>query len=154
MKIILLKDIPKLGKKYEVKTASDGHAVNMLIPRGFAIAATAENLRRFEAEKAKLEGERKVHEALLAENLKALADVVLTISGKASDKGHLFASLHAVDIAAELAKQARIQLDPSFIQLDHPIKEVGEHMIEVKGEGLPAGQAGKSVKFKVVVKAA
>jgi len=146
MKIILLKDIPKLGRKYEVKNASDGHAVNMLIPRGFAIAATAENLRRFESEKAKLEGERKVHEALLAENLKALEDVVLTISGKASDKGHLFASIHAADIAAELAKQTRIQLDPSFIQLEHPIKEVGEHKIEVKGEG-------KSVKFKVVVKA-
>ena len=146
MKIILLKDIPKLGKKYEIKNASDGHAVNFLIPRGLAIAATPENLLRFETEKAKYDSERKVHEALLAENLKALEDTVITISGKASDKGHLFAALHREAIADELVKQARIQLDPSFIQLDHPIKEIGEHMIEVKGEG-------KSVKFKLVVEA-
>jgi large subunit ribosomal protein L9 len=146
MKIILLKDVPKLGKKYEVKNASDGHAVNLLIPRGLAIAATPENLRRFETEKAKHDGEKKVHEALFADNLKALEDTVLTISGKASDKGHLFAALHKEAIAAELQKQARIQLDPSLIQLEHPIKEVGEHMIEVKGEG-------KSVKFKVVITA-
>ena len=147
MKIILLKDIPKLGKKYEVKNASDGHAVNFLIPRGFAISATPENLRRFETEKAKYDGEKKVHEALLADNLKAIEDTVLTISGKASDKGHLFAAIHGEAIAAELEKQAHIQLDPSFIQLDHPIKEIGEHIIEVKGEG-------KSVKFKVVITAA
>ena len=146
MKIILLKDIPKLGRKYEVKNASDGHAVNMLIPRGLAIAATPENLRRFETEKAKYDSERKVHEALLAESLKGLEDTVITISGKASDKGHLFAALHKEAIATELAKQTRIQLDPSFIQLEHPIKEVGEHLIEVKGEG-------KSVKFKLVVEA-
>jgi large subunit ribosomal protein L9 len=147
MKIILLKDIPKLGRKYEVRSASDGHAVNMLIPRGLAIAATPENLRRFETEKAKYDSEKKVHEALLADNLKVLEDTVLTISGKASDKGHLFAALHREAIATELAKQTRIQLDPSFIQLEHPIKEVGEHVIEVKGEG-------KSVKFKVVITAA
>ena len=147
MKIILLKDIPKLGRKYEVKNASDGHAVNFLIPRGLAVAATPENSRRFEAEKAKAEGERKVHEALLADNIKALEDTVLTVSGKANEKGHLFAGLHQAEIAGELAKQARIQLDPSFIQLDHPIKEIGEHMIEVKTG------TGKSVKFKVVIKA-
>ncbi len=147
MKIILLKDVPKLGKKYEVKNASDGHAINLLIPRGFAIPATPENLHRIETEKAKYEGERKVHETLLAENLKALEDTVLTVFGKASDKGHLFASLHATDIVAALATQAHIQIDSSFIQLEHPIKEVGDHIIEVKGEG-------KSTKFKVIVKVA
>jgi large subunit ribosomal protein L9 len=146
MKIILLKDIPKLGKKYEVKNASDGHAVNMLIPRGFALAATPENLRRFETEKAKLEGERKIHEALAAENMKALESTILSVSGKANEKGHLFAGLHQSEIAAALATQARIQIDPLSIQLEHPIKEVGDHMISVKGEG-------KSVKFKLIVKA-
>jgi len=149
MKIILLKDIPKLGKKFEVKNASDGYAVNMLVPRGLAIAATPENLHRIETEKEKYEGERKVHEALLAENLKDLEDTTLTISVKASDKGHLFAALHREALAAELAKQTHVQLEPAMIQLEHPIKEVGEHMIEVKGEG----QAGKSVKFKVIIKA-
>ena len=147
MKIILLKDIPKLGKKYEVKNASDGHAVNMLIPRGFAIAATPENLRRIEGEHAKIEGEKKVYEALLTENLKTIEDTVLTITDKANEKGHLFAGLHQDAIAAELARQTRIQLDPSFIQLEHPIKEIGEHIIEVKGEG-------KSAKLKVIIKAA
>ena len=147
MKIILLKDIPKLGKKYEVKNASDGHAANMLIPRGFAVAATPENLRRMESERAKIEGERKVYETLLTENLKALENTVLTISGKANEKGHLFAGLHQAEIAAEIAKMARIQLDPSFIQIEHPIKEVGEHTIEIKGEG-------KSAKLKLIVKAA
>ena len=147
MKIILLKDIAKLGKKYEVKNAADGHAVNMLIPRGMAIVATPENLRRIESEKSKVEGERKVHEALLSENLKALESTVLTVIGKANEKGHLFAGLHQTEIAAELVKQARIQLDPASIQLDHAIKEVGEHMIEIKS-------AGKSAKFKLVIKTA
>jgi large subunit ribosomal protein L9 len=147
MKIILLKDVPKLGKKYEVKTASDGHAANMLIPRGMAIAATPENLARIETERAKIEGEKKVHSAILAENLKALESTGITITGKANEKGHLFAGLHQEAIASELAKQARIQIDPSFIDLDHPVKEVGEHMITVKGEGKPA-------KFKLVIKAA
>jgi large subunit ribosomal protein L9 len=146
MKIILLKDVAKLGKKYEVKNAADGHAANMLIPRGLAIAATPENLRRIESEKAVVEGERKVHQALLAENLKKLEDTVLSISGKANEKGHLFAGLHQSEIAAALAKQSRIQLDPASIQLEHPIKAIGEHMISVKGEG-------KSVKFKLVIKA-
>ncbi|MDE2188368.1 MAG: 50S ribosomal protein L9 [Patescibacteria group bacterium] len=147
MKIILLKDIPKVGKKFEVKNAADGYAANMLIPRGLAIPATPENLKRTENEKAKIEGERKIHAALLAENIKALESTVVTISGKANEKGHLFAALHKETIVNELAKQSRIQLDPEMLVLDHPLKEVGEHMIEVKGEG-------KSTKFKVVVTAA
>jgi len=53
-----------LHAKYEVKTASDGHAgQHCVIPRGLAIAATPENLRRFETEKQEYDGERKVHEA-------------------------------------------------------------------------------------------
>ena len=146
MKIILLKDIAKVGKQHEVKEVSSGHAINLLIPRGDAIAATPEAMKRTEAMRTKAEGERKIHEDLLVKNLKDLDGTTLTVSGKANDKGHLFAALHTEAIAAELEKQARIQLDPSFIQIDHPLKEVGEHVIEVKGEG-------KSVKLKIVIKA-
>jgi large subunit ribosomal protein L9 len=146
MKVILLKDVSKLGRKYDVKTVSDGHALNLLIPRGVAIAATTEALKRLEIEKAKIEGNKKVHEDLLVKNLKDLDGKTLTISGKANEKGHLFAGLHRDEIAAEVTKQTQLQIDPSFLDIEHPIKELGEHSIDVK-------VGGKSAKFKLVVEA-
>lgn len=144
MKIILLKDVAKLGKKYDVKTVSDGHAINLLIPQKHAIAATRDALKRLEVDIAKAEGERKIQEDLLVKNIEGLKDITLNITGKANEKGHLFAGLHKEEIAKEIARQTRLQVDPSFIQLDHPIKEIGDHSIEVRG-------AGKSVKLKVIV---
>lgn len=144
MKIILLKDVSKLGKKYDVKDVSSGHALNLLIPQGLATVATKEAIIRSQTERAKLEGERKIHEDLLIKNIKDLDDVTITIVGKANDKGHLFAGIHKEAIVEELSKQTKLQVDPSFIQLEHPLKTVGEHIVEVKG-------GGKSARFKVVV---
>ena len=144
MKVILLKDVAKLGRKFDVKTVSDGHGLNLLIPQKLAIIATPQALKTLEVEKSRMEAEKKIHEELLAQNLKGLSETVLTIAGKANAKGHLFAGIHRDEIAAELQKQSRLQIDPSFVQLEQPIKEVGEHMIEVKA-------AGKSAKFKIVV---
>lgn len=146
MKVILQKDIAKLGRKYDIKEVSSGYALNLLIPQGLAIIATPEAVKKTTTERVKLEGERKIHEDLLLKNIKDLEDVTLNISGKANEKGHLFAGIHKETIVAELLKQTQLQIDPSFIQMEHPIKEVGQHVVEVKG-------AGKSVKFKVVVSA-
>lgn len=146
MKIILLKDIPKVGKKFETKDISDGYAVNMLIPRGLALAATPDVVKRIAIERSKEEGERKLHDDLFLKNIKDLEGVTITITGKASEKGHLFAGLHREAVAEALLNQTRLQINPSFIQIEHPIKEIGEYMIEVKG-------AGKSVKFKMVIEA-
>jgi len=147
MKVILIKDVPKIGKRFDVKEVSDGHAINLLIPRGLAIAATPDAVKRIQSEKGTIEAEKKVHEELLSQNLKNLGNVILTITGKANDKGHLFAGLHADAIAAELQKQTRLQIDPSFIVMDGPLKSIGEHIVEVKA-------AGKSAKFKVIVQKA
>lgn len=147
MKVILLKDVAKLGRRYEVKEVKSGHALNFLIPKGEAVIATPEALKRVEAQRAKLDLERKVSEDLLAKSLKDLEGVMIKISGKANEKGHLFAGLHREAIASEIAKQTTLRLDPSFIELEHPIKEVGEHMVEVKA-------GGKSAKFKLVIEAA
>jgi large subunit ribosomal protein L9 len=147
MKVILINDVPKLGKKHDVKDVSNGHALNLLLPQGLAIAATPQALKRATIEKARMEGERKVHEELLADNFKSLEDVTLTISGKANDKGYLFAGLHKEALVKELAEQAHVQIDSSFIQLEQPLKTVGEHVVEVKA-------GGKSTKFKVVIQAA
>ncbi|MEK7641544.1 MAG: 50S ribosomal protein L9 [Patescibacteria group bacterium] len=144
MKIILLKDVAKLGKKYETKTVSDGYGINLLIPQGLAIAATPDALKRLETERAKAEGERKVQEELIVKNIEGLKDITVTIIGKANEKGHLFAGLHKEEIAKEIEKQTRLQIAPSFIELEHPLKAVGEHTIEVKA-------AGKSAKLKIVI---
>lgn len=144
MKIILLKDVAKFGKKYDIKEVSDGHAINMLIPRGFAISATAEAVKRINVEKAKIEGERKVHEDLLIKNLKDLDGVTLTINSKTNEKGHLFAGLRREDIVLELKKQTQLEIAPESIELDHPIKEVGDYVINVNS-------GGRKAKFKMIV---
>jgi large subunit ribosomal protein L9 len=144
MKVILLKDVPKLGKRFDIKDVSSGHAINLLIPQGLVVTATPDALKRFEVQKKQVEGERAIHEELLVKNIKGLDGITLNIAGKANDKGHLFAGLHREEIAKEIEKQTRLQVDPSFIQLDQPLKEIGEHTVVVKG-------GGKEAKFKVVV---
>lgn len=147
MKVILLKDVKKIGKRYDTKDVSDGYALNLLIPQGLAISATPEAIKRYDLIKSKAAVEIKVQEDLMAKNIKAIDATVLTVVSKANEKGHLFAGLHNAEIAAELAKQAKIQVDPSFIQLPQAIKETGEYVVEVKA-------ADKSAKFKLVVKGA
>lgn len=146
MKIILLKDVKKLGKKNDIKEVSSGHALNFLIPNGDAIAATKQSLKQVEVQKAKMAGEHKIEAELLAKNIEQLNKTVLTVKGKANEKGHLFAGLHQKEIAAELLNQTRLQISPESIQLEHPIKEVGEHSISVAA-------AGKTAKFKLVIEA-
>ena len=140
MKIILLKDVPKMGRKYEMKDISDGHALNMLIPRGLAVAATADAVKKYEMFRTKEEGERKLRQDLLLKNITELDGVTITMSENANEKGHLFAGVHKAELIPEILKQTRLQVDTEHIILDKPIKEIGSHQIEVKA-------GGKSVKF-------
>lgn len=146
MKIILLKDIAKVGKKYDVKNIADGYAQNMLIPRGLAVAASAEVLKRIEIEKGRDEGEKRLRVDLLLKNLSDLDGVTVTLMEKANEKGHLFAGVHTAEIMPAIQKQTRLQIDAEHIVLDKPIKEVGVHSIEVK-----VGK--KSIKFNLDIQA-
>jgi large subunit ribosomal protein L9 len=146
MKIILLKDVAKVGKKYEVKNISDGYAQNLLIPKGLAVAATADVMKRIELERARDEGEKRVHMELLLKNLKEVEGKTITLTEKANEKGHLFASVNKPEVILAIHKQTRIQISPDNMMLDKHIKEVGNHEIELK-----AGD--KSVKFTLVIKA-
>ncbi|MEY2664558.1 MAG: ribosomal protein large subunit ribosomal protein [Candidatus Parcubacteria bacterium] len=150
MKVIFLKDVPKIGKKYETKEIADGYAINMLIPKGVAIAATPAAVKRIDLEKARLMGEQKVHEELLMKNLKEIDGVSIVISEKANEKGHLFAGIHKPELILKIQQQTRVQIAPDYIVLDKPIKETGEYTIQVKA----GDQANKTAKFKLTVKAA
>lgn len=146
MKIVLLKDTKGVGKKHDIKTVADGFALNSLIPQGLAEVATASVMKRVELVKKQEEAERKVKEDLLAKNLKSIHDVVVEVAVGANEKGHLFAGLHAADIAPLVKAKTEIDILPEFIHLDKPIKETGEHKIDVKVQG-------KSATFTLVVKA-
>ncbi|MCR4334134.1 MAG: 50S ribosomal protein L9 [Patescibacteria group bacterium] len=146
MKIILLKDTPKVGKKYDVKDISDGYALNLLIPKGFAEIATEKAVKRVSVEKAKEDIEKKIQEDLLLKNLNDMNGIVIEMAGKANEKGHLFAGIHSAEIAPEITKQTRLIISPEFIKLDKPIKEVGEHEITVQVQD-------KTVKFKLKITA-
>lgn len=146
MKIILLKDIAKIGKKYETKEVSDGYAINMLIPKGLAVAATGETLKRIELEKANYDSERKVHSDLLIKNIKELDGITVTMIEKANEKGHLFAGVHKLEIIPVIQKQTRIQIDAEHMVLDKPIKTTGTHIVEVRVGNI-------SAKFTLDIKA-
>jgi large subunit ribosomal protein L9 len=146
MKVILLKDVAKIGKKYEVKNVADGHATNFLIPRGLVQIATESNVKTITLQKSRDEQEKKVQEDLILKNIKDLEGVNITVEEKANDKGHLFAGIHREEIVPLLKDQTRLDVLPEHIILEKPIKEVGEHEIEVHVQNVKA-------KFKLTVTA-
>ncbi|KKP88461.1 MAG: 50S ribosomal protein L9, partial [Candidatus Nomurabacteria bacterium GW2011_GWA2_35_80] len=94
MQVIFLQDIPRVGKKYDIKKVSDGYAVNFLFPKKWAVKATAEATAEIERRKKEIVIEREVREDLLIKNLDEIKDKIITIKAKADEKGHLFSAIH------------------------------------------------------------
>jgi len=144
MRVILLQDVAGVGKKLDVKNVSDGYALNKLIPRGFAREATPSALKQAEAEKVRVEAQRKVHEDLLVKNLSAVENKIIHIKAKANEQGHLFAAIHENDVVKQLKEELHVDARPDFIKLPEHIKAVGEYKIGVEVQG-------NRVQFTLVV---
>lgn len=131
MEVILREDIEKLGERGQVVKVAPGYARNFLLPRRLAVPATDSNRKIVEQERqahlrkeAKLVGE--------AQDLaKMLGALTLTIARKAGENDQLFGSVTAADIADLLAAQ-KYNIDRRKIQLDEPIKTLGEHKVHVR----------------------
>jgi large subunit ribosomal protein L9 len=131
MKIILLKDVEKIGKKYEVKNVSDGHARNLLIPRGLAKPATKEAL-------AWLEMQKEIQNSKAEEELKQVQDLASRLEGsevslvvKIGDEDQMFESINAQKVAEKL-KEMGYDIKKTQIIMEAPIKELGEFPIKVR----------------------
>lgn len=146
MKVILLHDVPKVGKKYDLKNVADGYAQNALIPKGLVTPATRAAIRRAEMEKKRREGEQKIKTDLLLKNFSSLSGVTVEVVVSANEKGHLFSGIHKPEILKALYDQKHLDIPESSMVLEKPIKEVGEHKIEVT----VGGQKGS---FTVAIKA-
>jgi large subunit ribosomal protein L9 len=131
MEVILREDIEKLGNRGEVVKVAPGFARNFLLPKRLAVLATDANKKIVEQERqAHLRKEAKVKGE--AEDLsKLLNGVTVTIAQKAGEQDQLFGSVTAKDVADTLAAQ-NFTVDRRRIQLDEPIKQLGEFKVPVK----------------------
>jgi large subunit ribosomal protein L9 len=131
MEVILREDVEKLGQRGQVVKVTAGYARNFLLPRRIAVAATGSNKKIVDQEReAYLKREAKVQ--IDAQDLgKLLSAVELTISQKAGENDQLFGSVTVADLAAALEKKG-YNIDRKKIQLDEPIKTLGEFKVGVK----------------------
>jgi large subunit ribosomal protein L9 len=131
MKIILTKDVDALGMTGQIFDVAKGYARNYLIPQGFALEATAQNLKRMEGERQKVE-DRLLKAKEEAERARdKMAEVVITIAQKVGGEDKLYGSVTTMDIAARLEKEG-ISIDRRKIHLDKPIKALGEFDVPVR----------------------
>lgn len=140
MKVVLKSDVNGSGKKGEVVNVSDGYARNYLLPRGLAVEASAQILNDI-----KLKQEAKEHhlavEKQQAEDARKLLDgKTIKLFAKGGTEGRLFGSVTAKEIADELNKQFKLDIDKRKISLENDIKAFGTYTAEVK---LYAGVSAK-----------
>lgn len=132
MEVILLSDIPKVGKKYAVVHVAPGFARNFIIAKGLGEAVTKQNAKKV-ADLSKKRAAEEAHRAeLLGKAVAGMKGVTLSFIRKANEEGHLYASVSAADIAEELAKVASVDVPTQNLHSDHPIKALGEHSVTVK----------------------
>lgn len=131
MEVILREDVESLGHRGQVVKVAPGYARNFLLPKRLAVAATESNKKIVEQERqAALRRDAK-EVADMQELAKLMAKVSLSISQKAGENDQLFGSVTAKDIAELLEKQG-YNIDRRKVQLDEPIKTLGEHKVTVK----------------------
>lgn len=135
MKVILTKDVARLGRKSEVKDVPSGHALNFLIPRKFAIIATDEQLKRLGEERKQHDAQKEHAEDVFREACSTLAQKRIPYPVDANEKGHLFKGVNVDDIVLHLEKNEHITIAKQSVLLAHPIKELGIHEIPLSFAG-------------------
>jgi large subunit ribosomal protein L9 len=131
MTVILIDEIRGLGTRGDIVTVKDGYARNFLIPKKLARQATTGNLKSVEQEKKKwalLANQEKEQAQKAADAVKG---VKVTIEKRVGDTGQLFGSVTANEIADALVAKG-VQVEKRRIELDHPIKSLGVHDVEVR----------------------
>lgn len=132
MKIILLQDEKKLGKKGDMIEVSEGYARNYILPKKIGVEANAQNLNDLKLKKAN--DERKAKELLEAAQAFAaeLESKQAIITIKAGEGGKVFGSVSTKEIAAAYKEQHNVELDKKKIQLSENLKSFGTHEVPVK----------------------
>lgn len=134
MKVILLEDVKKLGKKDEIIEVSSGYARNFLIPNKKAIVADNVNLNKLEGKKSKENHIKELSLEHAKEIKKIIEKETLVIKAKKGKDDRLFGTITNSEISKELKKKYDIDIERKKIIVENPIKIVGEYIITIKLE--------------------
>ena len=131
MKVILTKDVDKVGKSGEMKVVADGYATNFLIPQKLAVPASGGAYRAYQHDIASREEKRKREREEADIAATRIASTTLTMGVKVGEGGKLYGSITAKDIADALARRG-IDIDRHKIDLDEPLKSLGTYKVAIK----------------------
>ncbi len=132
MKVILLRDIAKLGRRGEVKEVADGYAINVLVRKGDALMATPQEMAKLRAQEEKKirekDGAKKAFHALK----EALTSSRVQLVAKKHDNGHLFAAIPVQEVLDAIFEVTKISLNKDQLETKNPIKALGEHVVTIR----------------------
>jgi large subunit ribosomal protein L9 len=131
MKVMLIKDVYKLGRAGEVKRVADGYGRNYLLPQGLAVLATPGALKQSERIKVQATVQRDALNEEMSVVAEQLTGVVLTFSAKASETGKLYGSVTTQMIADSLSEKTGVEINKRHID-SQPLRAVGEHQVQVR----------------------
>lgn len=138
-KLLLVEDVADLGRKGDLVDVKPGYARNCLIPQGKAVIADQRTIRL----QAKLQEERRQKAAEDRQEAEKLAaqftDLVIETTVNTDQEGHMYGSVSVGDIVGLLLDQHKLEVEKRYVQLKHPIKELGAHTIHFRlNEGVEA----------------
>lgn len=131
IEVILREDVKTLGRAGEVVRVKPGYARNYLLPQGLAYEASEGNKKRIAGESKARASRDQAEKAEAQQAATKLSEVTLSLSGKAGEEGKLFGSITSQDVADALARAGHT-VDKRRIELEHPIKTVGEHAVKIR----------------------
>lgn len=145
MKVILMKDVSKLGQRGSVVEVADSYAINVLIKKGLAVLGTPGEIMKWKQKEESTKHKKEVQVNTFLQLIDKINNTKIEITGKKHDgKGQLFASIHASDVTDAIYKATNLSIDPKQVIIDGHIKSLGEYKVKIK-------QGGQVEEIKIVV---
>lgn len=132
MKVILLTDVKKIGKKDEIINASDGYARNFLLPKGLAVEANTENMSKLKGRNDSKQHKKDVEKEKAEQIASKLKNISVRIEVKSGENGKIFGGVSTKEISDRLKEQHGIEIDKKKIELKETIKTLGTFNVNVK----------------------
>jgi large subunit ribosomal protein L9 len=131
VELLLAEDVEAVGKQGDIIKVKPGFARNYLLPQGLATIATAENKRRVDLHRQKLEEIQKQKMQALSQLADRVSKYSVTLEANANEEGHLYGSIVAIDISKALTA-AGYAVEEDHIRLDGPLKELGMYTVKLQ----------------------